>query len=94
MRWRSGARSLAFERAELEQDGDRRRRLLTFVVIGGEATGVELAGALARSCRATPWHTTFRTSVPDTARIGSLEGGPDVLPAFLPRRCARSRVAR
>ena len=83
---------LAFERAELEPDGDRRRRLLTFVVIGGGATGVELAGALAELSRHALAHD-FRSIHPDTARIVLIEGGPDVLPAFLPPLRAFARGA-
>ena len=83
---------LAFERAELEPDADRRRRLLTFVVIGGGATGVELAGALAELSRHALAHE-FRSIHPDTARIVLIEGGPDVLPAFLPPLRAFARGA-
>jgi NADH:quinone reductase (non-electrogenic) len=43
---------LAFERAEDAPDGAERRRLLTFVIIGGGPTGVELAGSLAELARA------------------------------------------
>jgi NADH:ubiquinone reductase (H+-translocating) len=80
IRWRV---LLAFERAELEPDPERRRRLLTFVVVGGGATGVELAGALAELSRHALAHE-FRNIHPDTAQIVLLEGGPDVLPAFVP----------
>ncbi len=83
---------LAFERAELEPDADRRRCLLTFVVIGGGATGVELAGALAELSRHALAHE-FRSIHPDTARIVLIEGGPDVLPAFLPPLRAFARGA-
>ena len=44
---------LAFEEAEKEEDATRRRHLLTFVLIGGGPTGVELAGALAEIARHT-----------------------------------------
>jgi NADH dehydrogenase len=74
---------LAFERAELEPDPERRRRLLTFVIVGGGATGVELAGAVAELSRHALAHE-FRSIHPDTARIVLVEGGPDVLPAFVP----------
>lgn len=83
---------LAFERAELELDPDRRRRLLTFVVIGGGATGVELAGALAELSRHT-LSREFRSIHPDAARIVLAEGGPDVLPAFPPPLRAFARHA-
>ena len=74
---------LAFERAELEADAERRRRLLTFVVVGGGATGVELAGALAELSRHA-LSREFRNIHPDTARIVLIEGGPDILSAFVP----------
>ncbi len=83
---------LAFEQAELEPDADRRRRLLTFVVIGGGATGVELAGALAELSRHALAHE-FRSIHPDTARIVLIEGGLDVLAAFLPPLRAFARGA-
>jgi NADH dehydrogenase len=86
---------LAFERAELEADPERRRRLLTFVVIGGGATGVELAGALAEISRHA-LAREFRSISPDLARIVLVEGGPDVLPAFVPplRAFARRSLER
>jgi NADH:ubiquinone reductase (H+-translocating) len=74
---------LAFERAELEPDPERQRRLLTFVIVGGGATGVELAGAVAELSRHALAHE-FRSIHPATARIVLVEGGPDVLPAFVP----------
>jgi NADH:ubiquinone reductase (H+-translocating) len=83
---------LAFERAELEPDPDRRRRLLTFVVVGGGATGVELAGALAELSRHA-LAREFRNIHPDLARIVLVEGGPDVLPAFPPPLRAFARRA-
>lgn len=83
---------LAFERAELEPDADRRRRLLTFVVVGGGATGVELAGALAELSRHA-LAREFRNIHPDTSRILLIEGGPDVLPAFVPPLRAFARKA-
>jgi NADH dehydrogenase len=83
---------LAFERAELEPDADRRRRLLSFVVVGGGATGVELAGALAELSRHA-LAREFRNIHPDTSRIVLIEGGPDVLPAFVPSLRAFARGA-
>lgn len=72
---------LAFERAEAESDRTRRRRLLTFVVVGGGPTGVELAGALAELAgRALA--RDFRRIDPRSARIVLLEAGPRILPAF------------
>jgi NADH dehydrogenase len=83
---------LAFERAELETDPDRLRALLTFVVVGAGATGVELAGALAEVARGT-LPGEFRRVDPVAATVILLEGGPRVLPAFserLSERAARS----
>lgn len=86
---------LAFERAELERDPGAQRRLLTFVVIGGGPTGVELAGALAELARHALAHE-FDSIDPDSASIILLEGGADVLPAFPPplRAFARRALAR
>jgi NADH dehydrogenase len=72
---------LAFEAAEREDDGRARERLLTFVVIGGGPTGVELAGALAEIARVT-LARDFRRFDPSSARIVLVEGGPRVLAAF------------
>lgn len=72
---------LAFERAEREQDPERRRRLLTFIMIGGGPTGVELAGALAEMSRQSLTQD-FRNINPRSARIVLVEGGPSILSAF------------
>ena len=72
---------LAFEAAEREPDPVRQRRLLTFVIVGGGPTGVELAGALAEIAR-NSLPQDFRSIHPESARIVLLEGGPDLLPAF------------
>jgi len=72
---------LAFERAEREADPDRRRALLTFVVIGGGPTGVEMAGALAEISRQS-LAKNFRHFDPGSARIILLEGGPSLLATF------------
>jgi NADH dehydrogenase len=72
---------LAFERAERERDPVRRQALLTFVVIGGGPTGVEMAGALAEISRQSLTRD-FRHIDPGSARILLLEGGPSVLSAF------------
>ncbi|HEX5070866.1 MAG TPA: NAD(P)/FAD-dependent oxidoreductase [Vicinamibacterales bacterium] len=74
---------IAFERAERERDRAAQRRLLTFVVIGGGATGVELAGALAEISRHALAHD-FRTIHPETARVILIEGGPEVLATYTP----------
>ena len=72
---------LAFEWAEATIDPDRRRQLLTFVVVGGGPTGVELAGALAEIARHALAHE-FRRIDPASSRILLLEGGPAILPSF------------
>jgi NADH dehydrogenase len=69
---------LAFEAAEREQDPESRRRLLTFVIVGGGPTGVELAGALAEMARHS-LPQDFRSIRPESARIVLLEGGPYIL---------------
>ncbi len=66
---------LAFEHAERETDPGRRERLLTFVVIGGGPTGVEMAGALAEISRQS-LARDFRHFDPSSARIILLEAGP------------------
>lgn len=74
---------LAFERAEREAAAERRRALLTFVVIGGGPTGVELAGALAEISRQS-LSRDFRRIDPGSARIILVEAGPALLSAFPP----------
>jgi NADH dehydrogenase len=75
---------LAFEHAEDSDDEAERRRLMTFVIIGGGPTGVELAGALAELSRAT-LARDFRRIDPTATRITLVEAGPRVLPGFAPR---------
>jgi NADH:ubiquinone reductase (H+-translocating) len=72
---------MAFERAEREPDDERRRALLTFAVIGGGPTGVEMAGALAEISRQS-LARDFRHFDPSSARILLLEAGPAILPTF------------
>ncbi len=72
---------LAFEQAEREPDKSVQRRLLTFVVVGGGPTGVELAGALAEISRHALAHD-FRDIDPESARVILVEGGPAVLPSY------------
>jgi NADH dehydrogenase len=74
---------LAFEAAEKESDLQRRSELLTFVVVGGGPTGVELAGAIAELARFV-LARDFRTINPGSAEILLLEGGPRILPSFAP----------
>jgi NADH dehydrogenase len=72
---------LAFERAERETDAARQRELLTFVVVGGGPTGVELAGTLAEIARQT-LRDEFRAIDTTLSRIVLVEAGPTILPAF------------
>jgi NADH dehydrogenase len=72
---------VAFERAEREPDPVRQQELLTFVIVGGGPTGVELAGALAEIARQT-LRDEFRLIDPARARIMLVEAGPTILPAF------------
>jgi NADH:quinone reductase (non-electrogenic) len=74
---------IAFERAELTQDPDQQRRLLTFVIVGGGATGVEMAGAIADVAGQT-LAADFRRIDPRSARIVLIEAGPRLLPTFPP----------
>lgn len=71
----------AFEAAEREQDPLARSALLTFVIVGGGPTGVELAGAIAEIGRRT-LTGEFRTIDPSHSRVVLLEGGPRLLPVF------------
>lgn len=72
---------LAYERAERETDERKRRELLTFVVIGGGPTGVEIAGSLAELARFV-LKRDFRAIAPEQARIILVEAGPRILPTF------------
>jgi NADH dehydrogenase len=74
---------IAFERAELTQDQEQQRRLLTFVIVGGGATGVEMAGAIADVAGQT-LAADFRRIDPRSARIVLVEAGPRLLPTFPP----------
>src|SRR5262245_11792655 len=81
---------LAYERAEREQDPARRSALMTFAIVGGGPTGVELAGALAEIARRTLSHE-FASIDPARARIVLLEGQPRVLSAYPERLSAKAR---
>ena len=86
---------LAFEAAERETFEDEQRRLLTFVIVGGGPTGVELAGALAEIARQS-LRQDFRNIRPESARILLLEGAPHLLTAFPERlrEAARASLIR
>ena len=85
----------AFERAERETDPAERRRLLTFLVVGGGPTGVELAGAIGELARHT-LRGEFRHIDPGSARIVLVEMAPRVLPSYPPglSRAAERSLAR
>lgn len=74
---------LNFEHAENEPDADKRRAHLTFVIVGGGATGVELAGAIGELKKYTLQHD-FRHIDSREAHIVLLDGGKRILPAFAP----------
>ena len=79
----------AFERAEREPDLDKRRAWLTFVIVGGGPTGVELAGALGEIANDTLRHD-FRRINPADAEILLIEGEDRVLPLFPPDLSAKA----
>jgi NADH dehydrogenase len=74
---------VAFERAERETDTVRRHAYLTFVVVGGGPTGVEMAGAVAE-IRRYALRRDFRHIDPREATVLLLEGGPRLLPSYPP----------
>jgi NADH dehydrogenase len=82
----------AFEQAEKETDAERRAALLSFVVVGGGPTGVELAGALAELARHT-LRRDFRRIDPRATRILVLEGANRVLPSYPVSLSRRARVS-
>jgi NADH dehydrogenase len=79
---------LAFERAETVEDDIERRRLLTFCVVGGGPTGVEMAGAIAELAHRTVVRD-FRHIDPAQTRILLIEAGERILTSF-PERLSRS----
>jgi NADH dehydrogenase len=81
IRWRLLS---AFEWAESRADAAERAKLLTFVIVGGGPTGVELAGSIAELARFT-LARDFRRIRPQSARIVLCEAGPRLLAAFPPR---------
>ncbi len=80
---------LAFEAAERETDPDQRKALMTFVVVGGGPTGVELAGALSEIADHTLRHD-FRHINPEDARIMIVEAAPHVLGHYPQQLCRRA----
>jgi NADH dehydrogenase len=82
---------LAYEAAERETDPARKKAWMTFIVVGGGPTGVELAGALAEIARHSLSHE-FRRIDPSTAAVILLEGTGHVLPSYVPELGDRARA--
>jgi NADH dehydrogenase/putative oxidoreductase len=89
-----GRMLLAFERAESAADPAEREALLTFIIVGGGPTGVELAGAVAEFAR-TGLEMEYRTIDPASARVVLVQSSDRVLPVFSAPQSARAeRVLR
>jgi NADH:ubiquinone reductase (H+-translocating) len=82
----------AFEAAEIDADPDRRRAWLTFVIVGGGPTGVEMAGQIGEIARDT-LRRDFRTIDPSEARILLAEAGDRILATFPPSLSAKAEQA-
>jgi len=83
---------LSFERAERETDTERRAALLTFVIVGGGPTGVELAGAIAELAHHN-LPPEYRHIDTRKARVVLIEAGPRILPSFTENLSAYARAA-
>jgi len=83
---------LSLERAERETDSARRAALLTFVIVGGGPTGVELAGAIAELAHQN-LREDFRLIDTRKARVLLIEAGPRILPGFTPDLSAYAHAA-
>ena len=81
---------LALERAETELNPKTRNALLTFVIIGGGPTGVEMAGAIAELARQSV-SRDFRSITPHCSRVILVEAGQRLLPTFPPDLSRRTR---
>lgn len=80
---------LAFEAAEREPNPEKRQAWLTFVIVGGGPTGVELAGTLAELAHSTLKHD-FRNIDPASAKILLVEGVDRILPPYVPELSAKA----
>lgn len=80
---------LAYEKAERETDPAKREALLTFVVVGGGPTGVEMAGALAEIAKQS-LAKDFRNIDPSSAKVYLVEAGPRLLTAYAPELSERA----
>jgi NADH dehydrogenase len=81
---------MAFEAGEMETDPERRRAWLTFVIVGGGPTGVELAGSLGEIANDT-LQGEFRHIRPEEARIFLVEAGPRMLATYPPELSQRAQ---
>ena len=80
---------MAFEKAEIEKDPDKKREFMTFVIVGGGPTGVELAGAIGEMSRFT-LSKDFRNIDPKLTRIVLIEAGPRILPMYSEKLSSRA----
>jgi NADH dehydrogenase len=80
----------AFERAELAEDAEERRRILSFAIIGAGPTGVEMAGAVAELAKIELAQGS-RVLHGLAPRVILVEAGPQILPAFIPSLAARAQ---
>lgn len=83
---------LAFETAEVSEDSDERARLMTFVIVGGGPTGVELAGAIAELAR-QGMADEFQVIDPANSRIILVQSGARVLPSMPERLSIKAQAA-
>ena len=83
---------LALERAETENDPRKRQALLTFTVVGGGPTGVEMAGAIAELARRSV-SQDFRSITPRCSRVILIQAGPRLLDSFPPELSEKARRA-
>lgn len=83
---------MAMERAETETDPDKRHALLTFVIIGGGPTGVEMAGAIAELARHSVTKD-FRSITPHCSKVVLIEGGERLLSSFPESLSAKAKIA-
>ncbi|HVL38967.1 MAG TPA: NAD(P)/FAD-dependent oxidoreductase [Fimbriimonadaceae bacterium] len=81
---------LAFERAECADGAEQMRRLLTFVIVGGGPTGVEMAGSIAELAHQA-LRRDFRRINPQSARIILIEASPSILGGFEPSLARHAR---
>lgn len=82
----------AFEQAEMSHDPAERERMLRFVIVGGGATGVELAGTIAELAQRT-LAADFRHIDPRAAKVTLIEAGPRLLPVMSEASSAYARRA-